>query len=151
MEIGWIYIQFSSGSRTNIGGNRIGKKREQVWGGGGVIFNMKSCSSGTLLEGLIKIAVLHKIFSCVFYLWKYVDPGGVYLAADGRADERDDHAAAHPRDEGQLPGAQQGARTSLPEQQGTGPPSSHPSAPSTNMQLWHLCQNRPWKSSIQPS
>ncbi len=51
------------------------------------------------------------------------DLGGVYLAADGGADERDDHAAAHPRDEGQLPGAQQGARPSLPEQQGTGPPS----------------------------
>jgi hypothetical protein len=71
-----------------------------------------------------------------------VVPGGVYLAADGRADERDDHAAAHPRDEGQLPGAQQGARTSLPEQQGTGPPT--PPSHTPDMKLCAYVQkNRP--------
>ena len=45
--------------------------------------------------------------------------GGVHLAADGGADERDDHPAHHTRDERQLPGAQQRARPSLSEQQGT--------------------------------
>ena len=61
---------------------------------------------------------IHYKFECINYLFA----GAADLAGDGGTDERDDHAAPHTRDAGQLPGAQQGARPPLPEQLGTDSP-----------------------------